>query len=99
MAFCSSIITAWNSPTVFQIQSTATNPADISTCDYIFMSGAEYGNALQLASLTASVSAPVVEPFDNVLAGQFFAFGFTGLLTLYFISHVIGLLLKFIRDN
>ena len=42
---------------------------------------------------------PVVEPFDYVKAGEFWAYGFTFVLSLYLFSHAVGLILKKVRDD
>lgn len=103
MSYCGSIIGTWGNPPVFQIQTLALNPADLGTCSRVLMTGAEYTAALQLAAANASGSgtgSTVQEPpFDSQIAGQFFAFGFTVVVTLYLTAHVIGLVLKFVRDN
>lgn len=39
------------------------------------------------------------ENFDSVLGGAFWAFGFAGVMILYFSSHVIGLVLKSVRHG
>lgn len=39
------------------------------------------------------------EPFDTALGGAFWAFGFAGVMILYFSSHVIGLVLKSVRHG
>lgn len=44
--------------------------------------------------LTAST-----EVFDSAVGGAFWAFGFVGVLILYFSSHVIGLVLKHVRQG
>jgi hypothetical protein len=38
-------------------------------------------------------------PMDYTLAGEFFAFGFTGIALLFFSSHGIGLVLKSVRGK
>lgn len=38
-------------------------------------------------------------PFDYVLGGAFWAFGFAGVMILYFSSHVIGLVLKAVKHG
>lgn len=40
-----------------------------------------------------------VEEFDTVAAGAFWAFGFAGVMILYFTSHVIGLVLKAVKNG
>lgn len=40
-----------------------------------------------------------VEEFDPVAASAFWAFGFAGVMILYFSSHVIGLVLKAIKNG
>jgi len=103
MAYCGSSVGTWGDPPVFQIQTLATNPTDLGTCTFVLMPGTEYTAALQLAAANASGSgtgSTVQElPFDSEIAGQFFAFGFTVVVTLYLTAHVIGLVLKFVRDN
>lgn len=37
--------------------------------------------------------------FDSSMGASFWAFGFTGVLVLYFTSHVIGLVLKKVRNG
>lgn len=81
-------------------------PSDLGTCQIIVMQGSEYTAALQLAALsgggtggTGTGTTAPQEPFDYQLAGQFWAFGFTVLISLYLLSHVIGLILKFVRNN
>lgn len=109
MAYCSASVATWGNPIVYQIQTMTNTPSDLGTCQLIVMQGSEYTAALQLAALTGGGSggtggtgtgtiAPQ-EPFDYQLAGQFWAFGFTVLISLYLISHVIGLVLKMVRDN
>lgn len=41
----------------------------------------------------------VAGPFDYTLAGAFWAWGFTAVLVLYFSAHVIGLVLKQVRNG
>lgn len=106
MAYCSSSVSTWGNPVVFQIQTMANTPTNLGSCQFVLMQGTEYTSALQLAALTGGggtgtgtgTTAPQ-EPFDYQLAGQFWAFGFTVLISLYLISHVIGLVLKMVRDN
>lgn len=38
-------------------------------------------------------------PFDYTLGSAFWAFGFTGVMILYFSAHVIGLVLKKVRNG
>lgn len=49
MAYCATSLGTSGSPPVFQIQTAAQNPADLSTCPFVFMQGSEYGMALQLS--------------------------------------------------
>lgn len=53
MAYCGSSVGTWGSPAVFQIQTLATAPADLSTCQFVLMPGSEYTTILQLAQQEA----------------------------------------------
>lgn len=109
MAYCSASVSTWGNPIVYQIQTMTTNPANLGNCQFVIMQGSEYTTALQLAALTGGATGGGTgtgtgttvppEPFDYQMAGQFFAFGFTSIMTLYLISHLIGLIIKFVRDN
>lgn len=81
-------------------------PSDISTCAEIIMSGSDYQAMRQSMIDSAAVSAATTlhiqnqanaVPFDYSIATQAFSFGFIPVLTLYFASHAIGLVLKMIR--
>lgn len=64
--------------------------------EFIILSQAEH-QALLSSSVQSSNS--ITTNFDYQLSGQFFAFGFTAVLSLYLISHVIGLVIKTVRDK
>lgn len=57
MAYCATSLGSSGSPPVFQIQTAAQNPADLSTCPFVFMQGSEYGMALQLSKQEGQQSA------------------------------------------
>lgn len=48
---------------------------------------------------SASYIDQLTTPFDYALGSAFWAFGFTGVMILYFSSHVIGLVLKKVRNG
>lgn len=50
-----------------------------------------------LTATTTSSTTPA-ETYDYAALGAFWAFGFTGVMLLYFSSHVIGLVVKAVRD-
>lgn len=105
MALCGYSVGSWGSPAVYQIQTLAQTPSDLGTCTFVLVSGTEYSTALQLAAATGGNSntgtgtGTTAEPFDYQLAAEFWAFGFTAVVSLYLLSHVIGLVLKFVRDH
>lgn len=47
---------------------------------------------------TTTTSTTPAETYDYAALGAFWAFGFTGVMLLYFSSHVIGLVVKAVRD-
>lgn len=49
--------------------------------------------------LSASYLDQLSTPFDYALGSAFWAFGFSGVMILYFSSHVIGLVLKKVRNG
>lgn len=103
-ATCATLTGIWGAPAVLQLQSLAFNPASLSTCSYLYMTGADYLQLQQLIQAQASVStSPVASapdiPYDYATGGAFWAFGFTGVMTIYFAAHVIGLVLKFIKNG
>lgn len=49
--------------------------------------------------LSASYIDQLSTPFDYALGSAFWAFGFSGVMILYFSSHVIGLVLKKVRNG
>lgn len=57
MAYCGSSVGTWGSPAVFQIQTLATAPADLSTCQFVLIPGSEYRTTLQLAELQGQQQA------------------------------------------
>jgi hypothetical protein len=111
MALCGYSVGSWGSPAVYQIQTLAQTPSDLGTCTFVLVSGTEYSTALQLAAATGGngnngngngntgTGTTTTEPFDYQLAAEFWAFGFTAVVSLYLLSHVIGLVLKFVRDH
>lgn len=48
---------------------------------------------------SASYLDALTTPFDYALGGAFWAFGFAGVMILYFSAHVIGLVLKSVRNG
>lgn len=50
-------------------------------------------------SASASYIDQLTTPFDYALGSAFWAFGFSGVMILYFSSHVIGLVLKKVRNG
>ncbi|WP_341916420.1 hypothetical protein [Polaromonas sp. YR568] len=47
---------------------------------------------------TTTASTTPAESYDYAALGSFWAFGFTGVMLLYFSSHVIGLVVKAVRE-
>lgn len=49
-----------------------------------------------LATTTSSTTP--AQTYDYTVLGAFWAFGFTGVMLLYFTSHAVGLVVKAVRD-
>lgn len=99
-ATCSKLLDIWGSPPTIQLKGVLPVPSDLSTCAYLYMTGADYKNMVDLMNAQAAAAVvvpPPLLPYDYATGGAFWAFGFTGVLILYFSSHVIGLVLKAVR--
>lgn len=72
-------------------------------CSKVGTSTAGYKPVMVQAYVIDPASASFIDqlttPFDYALGSAFWAFGFTGVMILYFSSHVIGLVLKKIKNG
>jgi len=51
---CATLTGSWGSPVTVQLQSLASNPPDLSSCSYVFMTGGDYGSLV--SQITTGVS-------------------------------------------
>lgn len=98
MTTCATYYDGYGAPLRIVFDSAPT-PLDLSTCQYIYMTGVDYANirAQYIAEGSLSI-APVSLPYDYQSGAAFWAYGFSSLLILYVVSHIIGLVVKAVRD-
>lgn len=71
---------------------TIAQPADLSQCAMIGITGPEYGAALMMANPPSSVGT-----FDPSLAGSYFGLAFASTVGLWAAAYGCGQLVKFIK--
>lgn len=74
-----------------------------STAPCVTVGGNRFGPVMVQSYVLDPASSTYIDvlttPFDYALGGAFWAFGFAGVMILYFSSHVIGLVLKAVKNG
>lgn len=84
MTTCATLVNSWGSPPVLQLQSTPAPAGGFESCDFLYMSGAEYA-AMSLDGMAGNINAELI------------ALGAAGAVVMWAAGFGVGLVISIVR--